>query len=51
MSAFPPTATIADEVRRALDALGVDPAELAGDVPVRTPITGEVIGPAGTTQH
>jgi aldehyde dehydrogenase (NAD+) len=49
MSTFPSTASITDDVRRALEAIGVDPASLDGDVPVRTPITGEPI--AHTTRH
>ncbi len=49
MSTFPSTASIADEVRRALVAIGVDPGALAGDAPVRSPITGEVI--AHTARH
>ncbi|MBX3029605.1 MAG: aldehyde dehydrogenase family protein [Chloroflexi bacterium] len=40
---FPSTAAIADEARRALDAIGVDPAALQGPHAVRTPITGGVI--------
>src|SRR4029078_1892938 len=43
MSDFPSTTDIATDTRRALDAMGVEPDALKGDVPVRTPITGEAI--------
>jgi aldehyde dehydrogenase (NAD+) len=40
---FPTTAEITADVQRALKAMGVDTDVVAGDVEVRTPITGEVI--------
>ena len=40
---FPSTTEIADDVQRALKAIGVDTEAIAGDVEVRTPITGGVI--------
>ena len=49
MSSLPTTSTIADDARRALDALGVDPSALTGDMAVRSPITGETI--AHTARH
>ena len=42
MSDFPSTIDIATRSRRALEALGVTPEALSGEVPARTPITGEV---------
>ncbi len=42
-TAFPTTAEIAADTRRALAAIGVDLATVAGDVAIRTPITGEVL--------
>ncbi len=44
MTDFPTTASIADDVARALRATGVDGSLLEGDQAVRTPITGEEIG-------
>ena len=40
MSTFPSTETIADGVRSALKATGVELAEIEGDTAIRTPITG-----------
>ncbi|HYI58561.1 MAG TPA: aldehyde dehydrogenase family protein [Microlunatus sp.] len=40
---FPSTAEITADVQRALKAIGVDVDAVAGEVEVRTPITGEVI--------
>lgn len=44
MSEFPTTASISDDVLRALQATGVNATLLDGATEVRTPITGEVIG-------
>ena len=38
---FPSTAEITADVQRVLKAMGVDTDVVAGDVEVRTPITGE----------
>ena len=38
MSDFPNTTDIATDTRRALEAMGVEPDALKGDVPVRTPM-------------
>ena len=46
---FPSTAEITADVQRALKAIGVDTDVVAGDVEVRTPITGEVIFRSGAT--
>ena len=40
---FPTTADITGDVIRSLKAIGVDADAVAGDIKVRTPITGEVI--------
>ena len=49
MSIFPTTETIADGVRSALKATGVELSEIEGDAVIRTPITG---GPlVGTRLH
>ena len=43
MTNFPTTTSITDDVRRALEATGVDLDAIDGDAEVRSPITGEVI--------
>ena len=43
MTNFPTTASIAEDVRKALLATGVDIDAISGDTEMRTPITGGVI--------
>ena len=49
MTNFPTTDDIAQQVREAFARIGVDAEAMAGERPVRTPITGGVIG--GTAKH
>ncbi|GGF46569.1 aldehyde dehydrogenase [Azorhizobium oxalatiphilum] len=49
MSAFPRPGTIAAEARAILDRLGVPAAALSGDLPVRSPLTGEIIASIAQT--
>ncbi|WP_458111091.1 aldehyde dehydrogenase family protein [Arthrobacter sp. R1-13] len=43
ISSIPATAEIAEEVRKSLEAIGVDPASVIGTHETRSPITGEAI--------